>query len=407
MISRRSCIWIVLLAIGLIALFYGVQTYYQPSPIKCVVRASNTTHQSTSPINQHKPTSTININHQHHPSTSTSPTDNLLAELVSIPPDCPFWLSDYVKFHQHTKGTAGAKYLILYSGVRETFNGGVSDRLRAILYWAELCHRYKRVLLIFWVDHDLTSYLRPNLIDWTTNDSFVNAAIRVNAPLNGMWPVPFPNFFQTLNSVDTVAIVVHSNLEHSVDGIHQIHCVYRTFFRPSEAVLNGVLEQLTSAGFTRYNSPNRFTPQESDDLYQKHLVIAGRFGDTHFCEGALASEQDLIAARKAIHCSKQVQSHFFPNSNTRNVLFIADSSSVKEALKSWTGIFVSTTVPVHSDEHAASLLAVFIDLYLIASAACLVRVSENGGFPKFARYFSRRPCTYSFSECNRLAECYD
>lgn len=160
-----------------------------------------------------------------------APRINIAPQASAPTSEFPHFLEEYMKFHEQTKLTSDARYLI-WRCPRGSTCGGTGDRIKGIMtaFYTAVCTR--RVLLIDWPlkeAPDVSPFLAPNKIDWRIPDKIRPMMSHSMPKFNAMDDYDNP-YFKQLNVPHGNSLVeIRSNLwsEHknAVVRVNDTECI--------------------------------------------------------------------------------------------------------------------------------------------------------------------------------------
>lgn len=134
---------------------------------------------------------------------------------------------------------------------------------------------------------------------------------------------------------------------------------------------------------------------------------------TSFFDETRVSSAERDQLRKSVdfvvQCAQQVRRRHFPSFNT-SILLLTNAAAARKYVTigpHQSKVVLSPVKPLHVERSRATLAGfatVFVDLYLLAGASCLV--VNQGGFGKFASSLGPYGCIYEAAECAEMAKYY-
>ena len=323
---------------------------------------------------------------------------------------CPAWLDDYASFHEHQRSSnpEAAKYLV-FSVEKTGFQGGLGDRIRAMLLVTRLAIASQRVVLFTWAHpFELEHFLIPSrIIDWRikgTGLDLISPHPHYSWMVGQSWrPLDLirqrPRDFVLQNGISSLKdrFIVISTNEHATTrckGCPDIgndslgpaaSCLFQYLFR-----FNSKIEGLASLALSSLGLGL------GDHFIGLHLRLGGLI-----CEPLLLEQENsnkvsrggtLTRLLAGISCARKESGGKLP------VLVVADNARVRAFIRGGhiSGFLSSNLTPVHLDLAGPSVSladhqSTFVEVLMLSRSQCLL-MSPNSGFSLVALWQQGGQC---------------
>lgn len=327
---------------------------------------------------------------------STLPQDVTVAE---PPIKCSSWLPEYVKFHQAER--LRARRLVVHCDEHEYHDGGLGDRLRAVLSALQIAAAHNLILMAnFTGNFNLTDKLQPARIDWTPvyqpgRDSVVVGEIlfdaaelaealvkaeKTNADVYVCSVMlPFMNYGKNITK----------NLEIPWSTSIDFHWMWSELFQPAPALKAAhalVFAETFNTTLTHF------------EYVAVHIRVGGLTGEDR--KQTRVKSCNLAAQFAAQKCALELSRSQIANSTNLPILFVTDNNVLRWAVSSH--LLNNTVGPrsmaVHiSHTHGFDYMNEYVDVMLLAGAKCLL--VSSSGYSNLAYWWGGQACLKSIDEC--------
>ena len=305
-------------------------------------------------------------------------------------------LAEYAAFHSEV---SDARQLIWKCDYAEGFCGGLADRLRGIAYTLLLAVFSRRRLLLYWgMPNGEHIFLKPNLINWVTDESSTENAIYFDLK-NTMSNPNIPSAMKAIGG-NLTKVAISSNLE--------LEAVRKQIFKP-QWLLDGMkrtgLDVITNKDINEiFGIAFRYLFQIGRDLSlivnsAKHLLglHKDKYVAVHVRAGFVGSAHPEGRATKILSTRKQWEQMLLCAVNMANTnvgsnspIFLAtDSNMVKDLAARKYGtryktLNVSLAHPDFLDKNSGpnieaieGLLSTWVDFFLLAQSYVQVKAGSD------------------------------
>ena len=300
-------------------------------------------------------------------------------------------LAEYATFHSTA---SDARQLIWKCGPDEGICGGLADRLRGIAYTLLLAVFSGRRLLLHWgMPNGEHIYLKPNLINWMTDESSTEDVIAIVIK-DDMSGINIPTAMEAIGS-NLTKVAIFSNLE--------LEAVNKQVFRPqwlTDGLGRTGLDNLTNDDINEiFGIAFRYLFQIRGDLFLKVNSATRQLGlDVHkyigvhirtgFVESETPEEPHAKLVRE-VHQWEQILTCAVSIANNGPIFLATDSKSVKMlAAKMYGSQYKTLRIKlVHTDgidksigpdmDESEGLLAAWVDFFLLAQSYVQVRTGHD------------------------------
>jgi len=300
-------------------------------------------------------------------------------------------LAEYATFHSEV---SDAPQLIWKCGPEEVICGGLADRLRGIAYTLLLAVFSRRRLLLYWgMPNGEHIYLKPNLINWVTDESNTQN-VPVITVKDTMYSMNISTAMKAIGS-NATKLAISSNLE--------LEAVKKQLFRP-QWLIDGMkktgLGNLTNEEINGvFGIAFRYLFQIRSDLFLKvnsamHLLgldmhkYIGVHIRTGFVEAAIPEEPHTKLVRE-VNQWKQILTCAVSVANNSPIFLATDSTSVKHlAVEMYGSQYKTLHIQLtHIDgidkiigpdtAESEGLLSTWVDFFLLAQSYVQVRTGRD------------------------------
>ena len=321
----------------------------------------------------------------------------------------PKWMTEYFDWHKQERSQITrenwnkTRYAIVTCREQDRRCGGASDRLQSLPWDIYIAARSCRLLLYHWERPcKLEEFLVPNDIDWTTPDwlwsNIENGKpepMKLGKSTNSLFPAKKykdTTMLLQLQSSDHGALVYNANMPGEPSFYEVFKDAWESFFKPSAPVQKLIDENMQSLGL----EPRQYVAAHLRQKYHKDKT-----SDTWNVENQvkctyrqLPNVPIYFASDSQEATSHAVEFGKTAPTNERTVRVVARTNS---------------TEPLHLDRGSDYLYNndswkttkpsqyydVFVDLYLLAQAKCVVY--GLGGYGQWASTFTSGEC-YSYRQ---------
>ena len=336
---------------------------------------------------------------------------------------CPAWIEKYVTFHRQQRSAQNsAKYLvfrvekILYGG-----QGGLGDRVRAMLFSTRLAVAASRVILFTWQQPaELTEFLKPASVDWRVNGTGYDESLsypHYRWLVGQHWrPIDLlrrkPRDFVLENGISTLKdqFVVISTNEYADTKCGECpilesawttaaSCLFKSLFRFHHKIEALALRTMSSLGLQQ-------------GFIGLHLRLGGLIGEPLLLEEENPNKVEkggtLARFLAGISCARNV-SMKHRSEDHLPVLAIVDNEKAKAFLRAGNipGFVATDMTPVHLELAAPSIdttpsdhYSTFAEVLMLSRADCLV-LSKGSGFSFVAFLQQGGRCCRMLDQCRR------
>jgi hypothetical protein len=299
----------------------------------------------------------------------------------------PTWIQDYLNWHQFKRQTwsrdtfSNNRWMVIQCIKSQLTCGGISDRLKSIVYMLRVAYLSQRILIIHWnKPHALTEFLVPPKggVDWRAPPWLTKL---IETPELGMESGKSPG-----NVLDLALKRTHSFImtRMSMQDYHAGRFWYDAQLQPGEVNFETIFHHVWKLFFT----PSPAVRQRLENAMTEMNLVPYNYTAAHcrvlYAQSDRPQYQQRNWAENAVNCASELRPKM-------DIFFTSDSADATRYAHQY-GVSRNATLhtriptpnpPLHIEfggphRPASDYIDGFVDLYILAEATCVTY--NKGGY---------------------------